>query len=200
MNCPQFEERIAQDVDDAVVQEHLRICPACARFADQLESDRRMLRSIPPESGDVDFDAMRRQIRGAITQRQRGKRIVPVLLLAASILIAVAVTSTKQAKPPAPPTPTPTPPVSAVSNPVPANINRDVKVLKVGQAVPPARHRGSTPRTAQPDPVLEAALRDFIIAQSPPPLAPTPNEIRIATKDPKIILIQLPENNGASNE
>ena len=98
MNCLPFEEKIAQYVDGGLdpndtrdIEDHLRTCPACAEFAEALQSDRTWLRTVPPETADVDFAALRRQIRSAIVHERRAKSLMPVLLLAASVLLAVAV-------------------------------------------------------------------------------------------------------------
>jgi hypothetical protein len=233
MNCLPFEERIALYVDGALdrhevrlVEEHLRSCSACAEFADGLEYDRIGLRTPPPESSEVDYGALRVEIRRAIVRERRTKRLIPALLIAASILIAVGIAAMRM-----------------VSGRIPVPQSQIAQV-KVGQAVPPATLsksgadplvRGRRPRRPDgispsidsmgdsgsggtradqgvrptmesvptADPALEAALREFIAAEEavPDSLSPVPPiEIRIVTGDPNVILILLQETSGVSNE
>ena len=95
MNCTAFEERIARYVggdlvaEEAVaLEQHLRQCAGCAEFARALEEDREWLASRPPEAADVDYLALRREIRREIARPRHGWKWVGI---AAAILLAVGV-------------------------------------------------------------------------------------------------------------
>jgi len=225
MNCLPFEERIAQYVDGDLdraevrrVEEHLRSCPACAEFADRLESDRILLRTPPLETAQVDFAALRSQIRRRIVQERRRITLVPALLIAASILIAVGIAAFRlgqvrvppsvlvgQAVPPAPypsrgadPLVRTGPPGPVVAN----GINVRPQARRPTRAS--AADQGVRPTAApQADPALEAALQEFLAAEKARAVSPegtSPIEIRIVTGDPNVTLILLQETSGASNE
>jgi len=73
MTCAEFEERIALYVggelapgERLAVEEHLRVCAECAALARELEEDRAWLASRPPETAEVDYVAMRMEIRRRI--------------------------------------------------------------------------------------------------------------------------------------
>jgi hypothetical protein len=211
MNCVPFEEKIALYVDGALdwnearaVEQHLRNCPDCAEFADRMEFDRMVLRTPPPECAEVDFDGLRAKIRRDIKQERR-RQLMPVLALAASILLAVGawlhfgtravregdgsrqVSSGEPRGPAAPPAPPP---------------------FLTGQAAPPAprpRARARQPKTPVPqaDLALEAALQEFVAAEETSAAAAGPAPavaIRIVTGDPNVVLILLQESSGVSNE
>jgi hypothetical protein len=230
MNCLPFEERIAEYLDGAldraevrVVEEHLRVCPACAQFADRLEYDRILLRTPPPETAEVDFAAMRSQLRRAIVQQRRPTRLAPALLIAASILMAVGIAAIRlgparvqvgQALPPATatsftrgadPLVRTGPPGPAVANGINIrpNAKRSTRALPGGGTPADQGARPTTAPVPQADPALEAALREFVAAEKAPAVSPeaaSPIEIRIVTGDPNVVLILLQETSGVSNE
>jgi anti-sigma factor RsiW len=176
MRCAELEERIARyvggdlaPVEAAAIEQHLRVCAGCADLARGLEDDRAWLASRPPETADVDFAAMRRQIRCEISRPRRGWKWLAV---AAAILLAVGVGTTLRR---APVSRRPLPPVAA----------RKVAVER--QAVTEARPKGAvahrTVRRARPKlPLSEPE---------------SPVEIRIATNDPNVTIILLHEYRGA---
>jgi predicted anti-sigma-YlaC factor YlaD len=103
MTCPEFEERIARYVggdleasDESVVEQHLRVCSDCAELARELEEDRPRLASRPPEIAEVDFAAMRREIRREITRRRWEWKWIAA---AAAILLAVGVATVPKRAP-----------------------------------------------------------------------------------------------------
>jgi anti-sigma factor RsiW len=103
MTCAGFEDRIARYVggdlapeEAALVEQHLRSCAECAELARGLEEDRVWLASRPPETADVDFAAMRREIRREIARPRWGWKW---LAAAAAILLAVALTTTLRRTP-----------------------------------------------------------------------------------------------------
>jgi len=91
MTCAGFEERIARYVgadlaagDAPELEQHLRVCSDCASLARELAEDRAWLASRPPETADVDFAAMRREIRREIARPRWGWKWLAV---AAAVLI-----------------------------------------------------------------------------------------------------------------
>lgn len=104
MSCPSFEEKIARyaggDLEPAeirTVEGHLRQCAACAELARLLEQDRAWLGSRPPEAADMDYAAMRSQIRRAIVHRRGARRWAWALAAAAAVLLATGVGMTRRA-------------------------------------------------------------------------------------------------------
>ncbi len=207
MICAEFEEKVAlyvggdlEPAEAARVAEHLRRCPDCAEFADGLQPDRAVLQAAPPEMADADFTAMRRGVRRAFVRQRTFKRVAPVALIAASVLVAVAVRNRHLEAPPMPPQTA----VLTTAPPAMQQVNRSAP------AKPPVRRRRLQPvqvarleTPPRPDPVLEAALRDFIAAQEapqPPPVIAPPVEIRLVTNDPSVVLILVPSSSGATNE
>jgi anti-sigma factor RsiW len=94
MSCAVFEERIAQYVGgepDAELEQHLRACSDCAALARELAEDRDWLASHPPEMADVDYAAIRSEIRREIARPQRAWKWVAA---AAAVLLAIGVAST----------------------------------------------------------------------------------------------------------
>jgi anti-sigma factor RsiW len=106
VSCIAWEEKIAQyaggDLAAAevpAVEEHLRNCVDCAELARGLAGDRGLLRARPVELAAMDFDGMRRQLRGRIVRQRRIRRWAPAVAIAAGLLLAVAV-APKHGKPP----------------------------------------------------------------------------------------------------
>ena len=192
MTCAGFEERIARFVggdlaaDDATaVGQHLRVCAACAELARELEEDRAWLASRPPETADVDFAAMRREIRREIARPRWGWKWIAV---AAAILIVVGVAVSRRA-----PVERPLPLVAArkevagrkeVAERTPTlSRDREAAVLRRPVRAP---SRVSATRGARAD-----------VGVRPTKLEPEPPvEIRIATRDPNVTIILLHEFKG----
>jgi hypothetical protein len=108
MSCAAWEDKIAQysggdlaTEDLAAMEAHLRACVGCAELARGLECDRVWLQARPADLAGVDFDGMRRRLRGEIVRRRRIRRWVPAAAaMAAALLLAVAF-SPQHGKPPA---------------------------------------------------------------------------------------------------
>lgn len=207
MSCPEFEERIAQYVGGDLapegvppVEQHLRSCAACTELARRVDEDRARLATRPPETGDIDYAALRRRIRREIVHRERTRRWLPALVAAAAILLAVTVFTHRRA----PRTMAVTPPglessaqamaqsaPSPVSMPAPAPTVRRTRFRRAARPAPP-----------QPALTLEDAVRMFqeLNAAPPPPVAgsDSPVEIRIATNNPDVTIILLQETKGDS--
>jgi anti-sigma factor RsiW len=193
MSCPEFKERVAQYVggdltpeESRPVQDHLRGCGACAELARLLERDREWLASRPPEAAQVDYAAMRQQIRSGIVRERRRRRLLPALLAAAAVVLAVGVTSHR-----------PTPPRVALLVEA-ARITPAPEVRP--SAIAPAARK---PRAEElkPELTLEAAIRAFQVLE-PPQLPPdgsdSPVEMRIDTRDPHVTIILVQETKGDS--
>lgn len=203
MRCRAFEEPIARYVggdltpDEAVaVMHHLRTCPDCAELARELEEDRQWLSLRPSESAEVDYIAMRRRIHEEISQAPLWRKWLPALLAAAAILLTVGIATIRRAHHP-------------VRSIVPTAI---AQTVLPPAAAPPVRaavvHR---PRRAKrvratdaptTDLTLEAAIRMFQELNPEPPPEPLgsdpPVEVQMATRDPKVTIILVQENNGDS--
>ncbi|HUI55319.1 MAG TPA: anti-sigma factor [Bryobacteraceae bacterium] len=198
MSCPEFEERIALYAggdlaleDVRRIEDHLRSCPACAELARLLEHDRASLATQPPEAASVDYAAMRLQIRRRITQRSRARKLLPALLAAASVLLMLRVAMLRrQPKPVAPP-----PQIAKVEQPVQ---QAQVPPVLPARAKPRRIAKQRPQLTQQPGLTLEAAMRMLEDLESPPPPAgsDSPVEIRIATRDPNVTIVLLPETKG----
>jgi hypothetical protein len=220
MNCGQFEERIAQYMDgdlyrDEVpeVEAHLRSCPGCAEFAERLEGDRISLRTPAPECFEVDFAALRRQIRRGIVRERRQRRLVPVLLIAASILLAVGGGAIWFGAGRVGPQPSgtaqvqvgPALPLEGAKNSRPGDARgEDTRQASTRVSTRQARVLAppGTP-ILRADPALEAALLEFSASEETAEassVAASAVEIRIVTGDPNVILILLQETSGGPNE
>ena len=181
MNCAAFEERIALYVggdlapaEASKVEQHLRSCADCAELARALEADREWLASRPPEAAEVDFAAMRREIRREIARPRWGWKW---LAAAAAILVAVGLANTLRKT---------------------ARVERTVLVAPRNEVVaaipvptPPAR---MITRRTEPRP-------KGAVVPPPPPIqdeSESPVEIQIATSDPDVTIILLHEYKGVS--
>jgi anti-sigma factor RsiW len=177
MTCAGFEERIARYVggdltpgEVAAIEQHLRACVDCAELVRGLEEDREWLASRPPEIAEVDFAAMRREIRREIA---RPRRAWKWLAVAAAIVLAVGL-ATSLRRTPAPPRIVPAP---VVEQAVAPNTNRSLTVAAQKRVL--KRRRVQAPR---------------LVLQQPD----SPVEIRIATRDPNVTIILLHESKGDS--
>jgi anti-sigma factor RsiW len=140
------------------LEQHLRACAGCAELARELEEDRAWLASRPPETADVDFAALRREIRKELARPRRDWKWLAV---AAAIFLAIGVANMHRVAP-----------VKLVArSEAPAAIVQPAPALPVP---PKPKHR-------QPKPVHDANVR-----------------IELATADPDITIILLPEIRGDS--
>jgi anti-sigma factor RsiW len=175
MTCAGFEERIARYVggdltpgEVAAIEQHLRACVDCAELVRGLEEDREWLASRPPEIAEVDFAAMRREIRREIERPRWGWKWLAV---AAAILLAVGLATTIKR------TPAPRKAVAPMVAQIPLTSTPDRALTVAAQKPVGKRRRVQSPQLAlqQPD---------------------SPVEIRIATRDPNVTIILLHESKG----
>lgn len=218
MNCPAFEERIARyaggDLTAAAclpVEQHLRVCAGCAELARGLEEDREWLSRRPIEAAQVDFVAMRREIRRRVASPRTSRPWLPALAAAAAILLAI-LPVTRWKTPAAPPAearhvaaaPLPYGHGSDSSVPSDARVpqRRVAAAAQLAHFVPPVRHVEPPAATAETGLTLEAAMRMFQELEPEPPEPPAvsdaPVEMRIATHDPQVTIILVQETNGDS--
>jgi hypothetical protein len=191
MSCADWAERIAEQTGgefSAAMEEHLRACRVCAALAEGLESDRLMLAAAPPDAGDVDYVAMRRQLRAAIVRERRVRRYVPALLGAAAAVVGAWVL----VRPPAPvPTKAPTPAVSrAWVGELPAMASAPVRSKRVAKS-------RRVPRTTIP--LVDLALLRRVTGVDEPAESgsESPVEMRIATSNPDVTIILLQAKEGS---
>jgi anti-sigma factor RsiW len=185
MSCPQWEEKIAQLVggdfaaaDAAAVESHVKTCASCADLAKALAADRDLLAAPPQAVFHVDFVSMRREIRSGII-RERRRRILATMLMAAAALLAVAGIAALQRLD----STVPEPPL--VADPaIPA------ASLVASKAVKPR----TVPRRPS-DAELSAALA-AVEAPKPEPLTESPGTLRVPTRDPKVVILWIPEGKG----
>jgi len=206
MNCREWEERIALYVSDdlpaaeiSAVQEHLGSCPNCTAFFNALQQDQRGLRFAPPEAATLDYAAMRGRIRHQIAGEQRRRKLLPALALAAAVLVAVVIWSTHRKEAPAlvVTKPVPAAPSVAPKQPVQAT------VLPTVQPPPIRRHHGvpASQPVPQPNPKLEAMLREFIASEKKPAPKPGPASqvgMRIPSRDPNVVMIVFQPTEGTN--
>jgi anti-sigma factor RsiW len=198
MNCPGFEERIARYVggdlevrEAAALQQHLRECGRCAQLASEMEEDRRWLGSRPPEMRDVDFAAMRSQIRREIERPRSRWRWLPAVVAAAAMVVFFVVANERHV-----------PPRPRVAQ-APAVVAA-APVTVAAKAAPPVRHRKTKTAVApQAGLSLEEAMRmleelEPAPATPAPAVAESPVEVRIATSDPSVTIILVQESKGDS--
>ena len=165
MICTGKEERIAQYVggdlvpeEAAGIERHLQGCAACADLARGMEQDAEWLASRPPELAEVDFAAMRREIRREIARPRWGWRWVAAA--AAVVLLTVAVSITPDRR-----LPRKSEPSIAQSNPQPAappNVaavtpKRPRRVKRI-EPIPPVTDSPVTIRIATRDPNVTIIL------------------------------------------
>jgi len=138
MICEQWQDRIAvyaggdlPESEVAEVERHLVECPHCAELADSIAADRTRLQSRPPELPEIDFDAIRAELRGKIVRGRLIRRWTPVAAIAAALLVILAIPS----KHPVLETPMPPAPVASV-RPA-AGRERPPKVEVRNRRVPP---------------------------------------------------------------
>ncbi len=185
MSCPQWEERIAQLVggdleaaEAAAVESHVKTCDNCADLAKALAADRDLLAAPPQAVFHVDFVSMRREIRSSIL-RERRRRILATMLMAAAALFAIAGIAALQ----------------RLDSTVPA------PPLVAGPTIPAASlvaSKAVKPRPIQrrlSDAELDAALA-AIEAPKPEPLTESPDTLRVPTRDPKVVILWIPESKG----
>jgi anti-sigma factor RsiW len=200
MSCPEFEEPIARYVggdlsaeEALAVELHLRNCVDCAELAREMEDDRAWVSQRPPELVEVDFAAMRREIRREIGRTPRWRRWLPALLAAAAILLVFVAVSNRRK--------TPALPVALV--PAVAPVEAVKSVTKAARPEPGLKAAAAATVEPETGITLEAAIRMFQELEHPAEEAPpegsdSPVEMRIATRDPNVTIILLQESKGDS--
>ncbi len=182
MSCPEWEARVAGGDPEAA--EHLLNCPSCAALADGLARDARLLQTLQPEVFTVDYAAIRAVARKRALQRSRRPKVVAVLAVAAAVLLIVKLPLHRQ--PPAP--------VAKVSVQPPA-----VEVARVAPTV------SSTvpeiqPRRRNLQAELDRKFADFLRTQYDLQHPAPPRSTQIATGNPNVTILLLPESKGDANE
>jgi anti-sigma factor RsiW len=183
MMCAGFEERIAGYVggdlapkEAAEVEQHLRTCADCAELARGLEEDRAWLASRPPETAEVDFAAMRREVRREIARPRWGWKW---LTAAAAILLAAGLVTTLRKTLHS---------HRAVARQSASTVAaRKDTVLAIPGLEPPVR------RSVRTRPRPKAAIAPPQLALEEPA---SPVEIRLATRDPNVTIILVHETKG----
>ncbi len=184
MNCPEWEERVAGGDPEAA--EHLRACTSCAALADGLARDVRLLQTLPPEAFAVDYVAIRAAARKGAVRRSRRPKVLAVLAVAAAVLLTVKLPLYRQ--PPAP--------VAKVSVP-PRMVEVARAAPAVSSTVPKVQRRRRNPQAD-----LDRKLRRGFPPHSGTKLqhpAP-PRATEIATGNPNVTILLLPESKGEANE
>ena len=204
MNCPAFEEPIARYAgsdlppDEALaVERHLAACAACAESARALAEDRTWLGSRPPETGEIDYAALRRKIRqGIAVEQRRSWRWLPAWLAAAAILLAVTVGIMR----PRGERGLARAPVAQMAAPV-ARVAQQTAAV-VSKRKSRTRGSGADQGVRPTETALEAAMRMFQELEPepvpPPDGSDSPVEMRLSTRDPNVTIILLQESKGDS--
>jgi hypothetical protein len=184
MACSRYEPMIALyvegDLSTAEIEEHLRLCPGCRRFADELRDTQRLLRGLREEEAPVEALA---EVRNRVLEQVASRR--PSWLFAfrwwhglgagATAAVLGGMLFPRPAAPPSPRLPPFHPPAPALSGagPRPAATSQ-VARTKAGRAqgAPPAAARGAAPR----EPLL----------------------VKMFTDDPDVVIYWLIDQNGGS--
>jgi hypothetical protein len=182
MNCREWEERVAGGDPEAA--EHLRDCPSCAALAVGLARDARLLQTLPPETFAIDYAAIRTAARRGAVQRSRRPKVLAVLAVAAAVLLTVKLPLHRQ--PPAP--------VAKVSVPPPA-VQVARAVPAVSSSIPKVQPRRRDPRAD-----LDRRFADFLRTQYELQHPAPPRAREIATGNPNVTILLLPESKGDANE
>jgi hypothetical protein len=94
MNCRDWEERIAGDLDDAAAEAHIAECPGCQVFASGLRQTLAELRSAHAEEiAPAHYAAVRARVMAELRPRRRWGWIWAAAGVAAAVFIAVSVES-----------------------------------------------------------------------------------------------------------
>jgi hypothetical protein len=94
MNCREWEERIAGDLDDAAAARHLADCPGCQVFASGLRQTLEELRRAHTEDeiAPAHYAAVRARVMAELRPRRRwGWVWAAVGAAATAVLVAVSV-------------------------------------------------------------------------------------------------------------
>jgi hypothetical protein len=185
--CQEWKERVAlyvgEDLDSpqaAEVEAHLRQCPGCAELARALEEDRARLSSAPAETFQVDYAAIRREIRTGIARDRH--RATMLRLLAAAALVACAAAAGWLARLDGT---VPPPPKVVARTPIPpAPLVSTVKPRRQAKSNRPSRAEFAAVAAA-----LEALTK-------PESLPQTPAVLRVPTRDPDVVILWVPETKG----
>jgi len=69
MNCPDWEEQIASEIESKELAEHMQACERCREFARELEENRKALAEVTIPAAA--FDAVRLRVRSEIQAKKR---------------------------------------------------------------------------------------------------------------------------------
>ena len=95
MNCREWEERIAGDLDDAAVGRHIAECPGCHVFASGLRQTLEELRQAHTEEevAPAHYAAVRARVMAELRPRRRWGWVWAAAGVAASVFVALSVES-----------------------------------------------------------------------------------------------------------
>jgi anti-sigma factor RsiW len=164
MMCAGNEERIARYVggdlapeEAAALERHLRDCAVCADLASAMEQDAELLASRPPELAEVDFAAMRREIRREIARPNWSWKWVAAA--AAALVLIGGLTTIRRPRQPAPPAVTASvPPAPPLPAKVAALVPKRTRRAKRVDHLPPQAVSPVTIRIATRDPNVTIIL------------------------------------------
>jgi hypothetical protein len=170
MNCSDWEQQIASELESAELDEHLRGCERCREFAGEIEKNRAALIELMAELtiDPAAFAAVRARVRGEIEAKRRMKWWT-WSAVAAAMCIAVLCASYFVRPANAPP---PEPVVAAIAPP--ADWNRVAPAVRQTSSGP---HLAKARRVQKTEPVVA---------------------VKMLTDDPNVIIIWLVDQKGDS--
>jgi predicted anti-sigma-YlaC factor YlaD len=171
MNCKEWEQAIASELESSALEEHLRLCGNCRDFAGELERNRAALQSV--DIHPAAFDAVRLRVLDELREK-KGRRAwwawpaIAAAACVAMLITAVVLPNWRNAEPPKP--------LIAAKNPpkiewTPARVRPMVRI-----------HHQFGPVSASAGP-----------AHNPEPLV-----VKMLTNDPNVIIIWLVDQKGDS--
>jgi hypothetical protein len=166
MNCSEWQLKIAAEMEDPALAEHLSVCEACRWFAQDLAENAAALRSI--EVDPAAYTAVRARVLEAVRPK---RRFVRLWAAAATVVAACAVLVWFAAD---------------FSSPVPLPVV--ARKLPVPETTAPSRSRFTT------DPIVLGTRRAHprrLVARSEPLTA-----IKLLTDDPNVVIIWLVDKKG----
>jgi anti-sigma factor RsiW len=185
MSCSQFEELIALYIEGDLpernirpVEEHLKLCPACREFAEELTASQSALKALGSEPVDEAlYSQMRQRVLTEIGARQATAWPIWVYALAASCMVVLAVWAFLEHRPAQPPREE----AAHISRPQDSRPAEPAPRLIVPRLLP--RTRGpARPRTV----AVET------------PVSAEPLLVKLITDDPDVVIYWLIDKNGDS--
>lgn len=196
MSCPDWEERIAAGGPEAA--EHLRDCPSCAELAAGLERDARLLHTPPREGAAIDYAAIRAVARREAVRRVRRRNVWAALAVAAALLLASTLALHREG---------PRQAASVTKGPAAQTAGgttaRPAPAAKTAggttaRALAARTARAARRRHAEVD--LDRQFAEFLRAQYESQHPDIPSGTIIATRNPHVRIVLLPESKGYANE